>query len=129
MSKFVRRTYKVINFKGDKYLLGNEFNTLIKPKNKVPSTTSKPIKKKIVKKTKKYPTISYKNFIINKIFNLWLEDNIDELKETFESILMCHLKNRGLFTVDKDVMFNEYANFIFRRNKEAITFDYEEIYI
>jgi len=82
-----------------------------------------------VKKTKKYPTISYKNFIINKIFNLWLEDNIDELKETFESILMCHLKNRGLFTVDKDVMFNEYANFIFRRNKEAITFDYEEIYI
>lgn len=119
----VRRTYKTNNFNGDKYLSQSEFTKLTAPKKTVVNKEIKIIKRKKPHK-KQPPAISYDTYLLNKIFKCWLKDNISELEETFECMVCCHEKNRGIFTSYKDTMFKDYIQYIFRSNMRQIRKDY-----
>ena len=111
------------NFKGDAYFGKKDLDKLLYKKPEIPS--KKTIK---TKKTKKppLPSISFKDYILNKIFKLWLNDNINELEETFGVIYGIFIKNNAIFETPYNEIFKRYCRELFRINKDIIVKEYEE---
>jgi len=135
MSSFIRQTtsQKINNFTGDKYFTKKDFEKTIEnpkqPKKSILEDTAKPkkhIEKKPIKtnKTNK-ATISYKMFILDKIYNKWILDNINELEEVFFQIINIYNKNKAEFTIDTDVLFNHFCRKIFNSKRREIMRMYE----
>jgi hypothetical protein len=114
----------VCNFKGDKYLRRDEINKFIKPKNNENKKVTRIATSVPKKRKKRFPIISYENYLLSKIFADWLGDNMAELKETFNEIVYCHQKNNAIFEQNKDTMFKEYTGMVFRSNIAQIKKDY-----
>lgn len=111
------------NFRGDVYFNKKELDKLIHKKKETPN--EKIIKTKKTKK-KQFSTISYKNYILNKLFKLWLNDNINELEETFAVIYAIFIKNNAIFETPYNEMFKHYCRGLFRTNKDSIIKEYED---
>tara|TARA_B110000211_G_C14062039_1_gene545979 strand:- start:1779 stop:2126 length:348 start_codon:yes stop_codon:yes gene_type:complete len=114
----------VCNFKGDKYLRRDEINKFIKPKNNENKKVARIATSAPKKRKKRFPIISYENYLLSQIFADWLGDNMAELKETFNEIVYCHQKNNAIFEQHKDTMFKEYTGMVFRSNIAQIKKDY-----
>ena len=125
----VRETNSVFihNFNGDGYLTKKDVDKYIN-KRKTLEKPSKPTPK-IIKKTKKrHPTISYKDYVINKVFKLWLHDNMNELDESFSTMYNVFISNNAIMSRPYNEIFQNYCRKIFKSDKKNIfkyyKFDY-----
>ena len=127
MSAFIRQTIsqKIDTYNGDKYLTKNDFGKIINKPEK--PTTPEKVLLEDTNKTKKYieekaitRRLSYETVVLNKIFNLWVSDNINELEETFSQIVDIYYRNKAEFTIDTAILFKHFCREVFRSNKREL---------
>jgi len=127
MSAFIRQTIsqKIDAYNGDKYLTKNDFGKIINKPEK--PTTPEKVLLEDTNKTKKYiekktitRRMSYETVVLNKIFNLWVSDNINELEETFSQIVDIYYRNKAEFTIDTTILFKHFCREVFRSNKREL---------
>ena len=126
----VRETNSIFidNFKGDGYLTKKDIDKYIK-KKKTLEKPAEPRAPTIRKKTKKRrPSISYKDYITNKVFKLWLHDNINELEDSFSIMYNIFISNNAIMSRPYNEIFQNYCRKFFKSDKKNIfkyyKFDY-----
>lgn len=119
----IRRTDEHEHFKGDEYLPKGEWIALTECPKPEPVVTVIPKK---VHRSRQIKTIKYKDWILNKTFNLWFADNSDELQTTFETFIEIYTNNNATFEKRTIDIFKAYSRMVFKSNLHDICKEYDE---